>query len=79
MKKFVIYSLLLALLAVNTEAFAQAQPPQAAQVKTVHKRRAPRNGIFNGISGSVVAVGVGVAAGIAAIALIANNSADSFH
>lgn len=61
MKKLVFITLI-ALLASST-ASAQTRRPRASS-----------QGVFNGISGGTVAVGIGVVAAIAAVALIANNS-----
>ena len=73
MKKLLILGASLSLLAMGSQAFAQQQGRQTM------RPRAARSGASSGISGGTIAVGVGVVAAIAAIALIANNSSSHSH
>lgn len=68
MKKCLFIATIAALLASTTTAFAQNRRTGASS-----------RGVFSGISGGTVAVGIGVVAAIAAVALIANNSSNAAH
>lgn len=69
MKKWLFLGAVLALISTSVDVNAQQRRRPVAASR----------GVFSGISGSTVAVGVGVVAAIAAIALIANNSTSHSH